>query len=131
MARQKLPEKVQEMLDELYKSSSQTNKKKVDELTRYLHSSMIPAEQGGEMHVESMVGSKDSRPLVIFSWGSNRGELTPIVARGYALQILSAAEAAVQDAVLYNVVTKNGGDEKQAFSMINAVRNERSKFDED
>lgn len=126
----KLPKRVDELLDELYDSANLTNKKKLDELKRTLHASMIPAVQGGVMNVESMVASKTKNPMVIFSWNENRGELTPIQARGYALQILEASEAATQDAALYDGMTsKLKSTPEDAFRMITLVREHRRKFE--
>jgi hypothetical protein len=128
----KLPQQVDEIIDELYKSANLTNKKQLDLLVRTLHSSMIKAEQGGIMQVESMVASQTKNPIVIFTWGSNRGELTPLAARGYALQILEASEGAVQDAALYRAVTVDLHlDEQAAFALITGVRNNRRKFEEE
>jgi hypothetical protein len=128
----KLPKRVDELIDELYEGSNLTNKKRLDELGRTLHSSMIISSQGGVMNVESMVASKTKLPMVIFSWGTERGELSPIQARGYALQILEASEAATQDAALYDgVVTTMGMGEKEAFSMITLVREHRRKFEDE
>lgn len=126
----KLPEPVQQLLDELYESANLTNKKKIDLLARNLHQSMVTSEQGGIMQVESMVASKTKNPMVIFRWGSNRGELSPIEARGYAMQIIEASEAAVQDASLYRAATNELKlDEHAAFGLITAVRNNRGKFE--
>lgn len=126
----KLPSRVTELLQELFDSANLTNKKKIDELTRTLRASMVVADQGGVMNVESMVASQTKTPMVIFSWNKNRGELTPIQARQYALQILEASEAAVQDATLYEVITRGDKmDEKHAFALINMVRDTRRKFE--
>lgn len=127
----KMPERIEQLIDELYESANLTNKKKIDELKRTMFAAMIPAEQGGEMRVESMVASKTKNPMVIFSWGSNRGELSPIQARQYCFQILEAAEAAVQDAALYHgVMQKLGGDENTAFGLITLVRETRRKYED-
>lgn len=126
----KLPKRVDELIDELYEAANLTNKKRLDELVRTLHSSMIPAEQGGEMKVESMVASKTKNPMVIFSWGAQRGELSPVEARGYCFQILEAAEAATQDAALYQAATKDLKlDERAAFALITGVRNNRRQYE--
>lgn len=126
----KLPKQVQQLLDELYEGANLTNQKKIDLLIRTLHQSMVPAEQGGTMKVESMVASQTKNPIVIFQWGSNRGELSPVAARGYAMQILEACEGAVQDAALYYAVTTDMKfDERAAFSLITAVRNTRGRFE--
>jgi hypothetical protein len=92
---------------------------------------MVKAEQGGVMKVESMVSNKDGRPLVVFTWGEKRGELTTIQARGICLQMLEAAEAGTQDAALYQAILANEGTEDQAFAMIGAVRHFREQFDEE
>lgn len=127
----KLPKRVQELVDELYEGANLTNKKRIDELVRTLYSAMVPAVQGGVMNVESMVASKSKNPIVIFTWNENRGELTPVQARGYAMQILEASEAAVQDAALfYAVTTELKLDERAAFGLITAVRNNRRKFED-
>lgn len=128
----KLPRQVDKIIDELYEGANLTNKKRLDLLVRTLHSSMIVAEQGGVMNVESMVASQTKNPIVIFSWGSQRGELTPVEARGYAMQVLEASEAAVQDAALYRAATvdlKLGDTE--AFALISGVRNNRRKFEDE
>lgn len=127
----KLPKRVQELIDELYEVQNLTNKKKVDELVRTIHASMTVADQGGVMHVESMVASTTKNPMVVFEWGSNRGELTPVEARQYALQILQAAEGGVQDASLFRIIT---GEEMKlepahAFAIIGKVREARRKFE--
>jgi hypothetical protein len=128
----KLPKRADELIDELYKSANLTNKKRLDELVRTLHASMVPAEQGGVMNVESMVASKTKLPMVIFKWGVNRGELSPIEARGYAMQILEACEAATQDAALYSgIVETMGLDEQKAFAMITMVREHRRRFEDE
>lgn len=128
----KLPQRVDELIDELYKSANLANKKRLDELVRTLHAAMVPAEQGGVMRVESMVASKSKLPTVIFSWGTQRGELSPIEARGYCLQILEAAEAATQDAALFDAITNTMKmDEKTGFRMITAVRDHRRKFEDE
>lgn len=127
-----LPKRVDELLDQLYEGANLTNKKKLDELKRTLHASMIPAVQGGVMNVESMVASKTKLPTVVFSWNDNRGELPPVQARGYALQILEACEAATQDAALYDgVVNGLKLDETTAFRLITMVRDKRRKFEGD
>lgn len=127
----KLPKRVDELLNELYDSANLTNRKKIDELTRHLHATMVPAEHGGSvMAVESMVASKTKKPVVVFTWGKYRGELSPIEARQYCLQILEACEGAVQDAALYDAVTGDMKmDEKSAFVLITAVRDHRRKFE--
>jgi hypothetical protein len=128
----KLPKRVDELIDELYENANLTNKKRLDELVRTLHASMIPAIQGGVMKVESMVASKTKNPMVIFSWNDNRGELTPIQARGYCMQILEACEAATQDAALYDaVVNTMKMDGATAFRLITAVRGHRRKFEDE
>lgn len=126
----KLPKAVQELINELYEGANLTNKKKLDLLVRTLLQTMHTSAQGGVMNVESMVASKTKNPMVIFSWGENRGELTPIQARGYAFQILEASEAAVQDASLYRgIVETMNMDETKAFAMISLVRDHRRKFE--
>lgn len=124
-----LPKEVQKLLNELYKVQNLSNKKKVDELMRTLHASMVPAVQGGVMNVESMIASKSKSPIVIFTWNENRGELTPVQARQYALQIMESAEAAVQDATIYEVLTRDGGDEKNAIGLVRMIRENRRKFE--
>jgi hypothetical protein len=127
----KLPERVDQLIDELYKAANLTNKKRLDELVRVLHASMVPAVQGGVMKVESMVASQSKQPVVVFNWNENRGELSPVEARGYALQILESCEAATQDAALYDGITRTMGmDEQKAFAMITLVRDHRRKFEE-
>lgn len=127
----KLPKQVQELIDELYDGANLTNKKRIDELVRTLHSAMVPAVQGGVMKVESMVASKTKNPIVIFSWNENRGELSPVQARGYAMQILEASEAAVQDAALYLTATSDLKlDDNAAFGLISGVRSNRRKFED-
>jgi hypothetical protein len=83
------------------------------------------------MNVESMVASKTKNPVVVFRWGTERGELSPIEARGYAMQVLEASEAAVQDAALYRAMTvdtKASPKEaaKMAYMLINLVRKHRA-----
>lgn len=125
-----LPKPVQELLDELYEGANLTNKKKIDLLVRMLHQAMVPADQGGVMMVESMVASKTKNPMVIFRWGNNRGELTPVEARQYCFQILEACEAAIQDASLYRAAINDMKlDDQAAFGLITAVRNNRGKFE--
>lgn len=89
----------------------------------------VPADGGGIMKVESMVASKTKNPIVIFTWGSNKGELDPIAARGYAMQIMEASEAAIQDASLFRAIKETGGTDEQGFAMITAVRNHRGAFE--
>lgn len=126
----KLPERVDEIIDQLFENANLTNKKRLDELVRTLHSLMVPAKQGGVMQVESMVASKSKNPVVIFTWNDNRGELSVIEARGYAMQIIEACEAATQDAALYlTVVSDFNMDEKAAFAMITGFRKNRRKFE--
>lgn len=126
----KLPTRVDELIDELYDAANLTNKKRLDELKRTLHATMVPAESDPIMSVESMVASKTKQPVAVFTWGAMRGELSPVQARGYALQILEACEAATQDAALYDGVvnTMKMGD-KEAFAMITLVRDHRRKFE--
>ena len=127
----KLPKEVDELIDALYEAANLTNKKRLDELVRTLHATMIPATQGGVMHVESMVASKSKNPMVIFSWGENRGELSVHEARSYAMQVLGATEAATQDAALYLAATADLKlDDKTAFMLITGVRNNRRKFED-
>jgi hypothetical protein len=128
----KLPKRVDELIDELYQAANQTDKKRLDELVRTLHASMVPAIQGGVMKVESMVATKTKLPTVIFSWNDNRGELPPIQARGYAMQVLEACEAATQDAALYDAVVSDlKMDDSTAFRLITAVRDHRRKFEDE
>jgi hypothetical protein len=123
-----LPKRVDELIDELHKSANLTNKKRLDELVR-TRASVVPAVQGGVMNVESMVASKTKLPMVIFKWNDNRGELSPVEARGYAMQILEACEAATQDAALYTgIVETMGLEDNKAFAMINLVRDHRRKL---
>lgn len=126
----KLPESVEEIINELYDGANLTNKKRIDLLLRTLHSSMVPAVQGGVMNVESMVASQSKNAIVIFTWNDNRGELSPVQARGYALQILEASEAATQDAALFQACTVDMKlSESDAFSLITGVRNNRRRFE--
>ena len=91
---------------------------------------MVPAERDPVMSVESMIASKTKQPTVVCTWGAMRGELAPVQARGYALQILEACEAATQDAALYDGITRTMGmDERGAFAMITLVRDHRRKFE--
>ncbi len=129
MAKHNLPKQVKSLFDDLMEVKGQ-DVKKLDELLRVVVSSMVPAEQGGVMHVESMVASKTKNPMVIFTWNDNRGELTPLEARQYAMQILESAEAGVQDAALYRAVTTDLKlDDDTAFRMVTAVRNNRRQFE--
>lgn len=86
----KLPKRVDDLLQELYEAANLTNKKRIDELKRTLHATMVQAESDPVMSVECMVASKTKQPTVVCTWGAMRGELSPVQARGYALQILEA-----------------------------------------
>lgn len=128
----KLPDPVQQLIEELYESANLTNKKKLDLLTRTLHASMVKAEAGGIMRVESMVSMKTKNPVVVVTWGTNRGELSPIEARQYAMQIIESCESSIQDAALYSAVTTTlKMDETAAVGLIAAVRDHRRKFEEE
>jgi hypothetical protein len=130
MSKPQLPKQVDALIDELYQSANLTNKKRLDELVRTLHATMVPAEHDPVMKVESMVASKSKQPVAVFKWGTMRGELSPVQARGYALQILEACEAATQDAALYDgIVNALGMDEQRAFAMITLVRDHRRQFE--
>jgi hypothetical protein len=127
-----LPKAVLELIDELHASANNMTKKKIDQLARTINATMVKNIAGGEMRVESMVASNTKNPVVIFAWGQNRGELSPIQARQYALQIIESAEAATQDAALYKAImdTRKPTDteeeaERMAFAFINMVRDNR------
>lgn len=100
--------------------------------------SMIPADGGGVMRVESMVASRDKNPEVVFIWGKNKGQLSVIAAKGYAMQILESCEAAIQDAALYRAFTDGpmaeGHDpkdqEEMAWRIIQLVRDNRGAFEQ-
>jgi hypothetical protein len=125
-----IPDPVAKIIDELGSTASRADRAKLDLLIRTLQQAMAPAEQGGAMEVESMVASKTKNPVVIFRWGSQRGELSPIEARSYAMQILEASEAAVQDATVYRVIREELKlEDAQAFGLIMAIRNNRGKFE--
>jgi hypothetical protein len=131
MAKSRIPKAAKEIIDELYDGANLTNKKRIDLLVRTLEATVVPADQGGVMSVESIVSSKDARPLVLFQWGDKRGELTPAQARGYCMQILAATEAGVQDAALIAAVKANDGSEDQAYGLIKAVREFRGQFEKE
>jgi hypothetical protein len=131
-----LPVAVRALIDELYAAANLTNKKKIDLLARTISATMVPNKGGGAMRVESMVSLQSKNPVVVFKWGREKGELSPVMARGYALQILEAAEGAVQDASLYRAVMDTRGKEspeegeKMAFALINMVRDNRRSVEE-
>jgi hypothetical protein len=126
-----LPVDIRATINKLKKSADESQLQMLDKLDRQL-GAMVPADRGdGVMRVESMVNSTDKNPAVSFIWGSNKGVLDPITARGYAMQIIEACEAAIQDAALYRAITSNGGTDQDAFGMINLVRDHRRKFEEE
>lgn len=130
-----LPKNVRDAITTLHEHAADIGDKrlraKIENLDRQL-GSMVPADNGdGVMRVESMVNSRDKNPAISFIWGSMKGVLDPVTARGYALQIIESCEAAVQDATLYRVITSNGGSDQDAFHMINLVRDNRRRFEEE
>lgn len=125
-----LPENIRHIMNKLKDGAVGKDVALLDALDVSL-ASMVPADNGdGVMRVESMVSSKDKNPVITFIWGTMKGELDPITARGYALQILETCEAAVQDASLYRAIVDSGGTDQHAFTMINLIRENRRKFEQ-
>lgn len=132
-----LPKDIRETLEKLKDNANGKNLTLLNELDRKL-GAMVPAEGGGEMRVESMVASTTGNPEVTFIWGINKGQLSIVAAKGYAMQILESCEAAVQDAALYRAFTEGpmaeGNDPKEqelmAWRVISLVRDNRGHFEQ-
>jgi hypothetical protein len=126
---------IRQLLDKIKKDSTEKQRRLLDDLDRKL-ANTVPVEDSHVMRVESTVASETKNPEVVFLWGANKGQLDVITARNYALQIIEACEAAVQDASLYRAISnsqKDGDPEKtdtMAFQLINLVREERRHFEQ-
>src|SRR4051812_7590699 len=93
---------------------------------------MVPAERGdGVMRVESGVSSTTKLPFVTVTWGTLKGQLSPIEARQYALQIMETAEASIQDAALLSGAVELNMGEDTGFRLIQMVREHRRKFEQE
>lgn len=130
-----LPADVRQALTRIHHRARDKGDKKLRQLTEELDrklAGMVPADDGGGMmKVESMVASQTKNPVVIFTWGTNKGELGPAQAKSYAMQIIEASEAATQDAALWRgVVDMDGGDEDMAIRLIQIIRDNRRHFEE-
>lgn len=71
----------------------------------------------------SGVSARSGDPFVRLDWGSQAGQLTVEEARGFALNVLQAADAAESD---YALITALGGKlDEVTGSLLVAVRHER------
>ncbi len=127
-----LPKNIRDTIRKLRNGANEEQRKLIDILDVSL-GSMVPAVSDGMIHAESMVTSRERKPMVVMRWGNNKGELSPIEARQFALSVINAAEAAVQDAAIFDFMMTQSSNSKEqdGYRMIAMVRDHRRKFEDE
>lgn len=77
--------------------------------------------------VRSQFDPHTGSPMVVFQWGGMSGDMLPGMAREFALNVLACANAAEQDAFLFEFLTGNGVEPDHALKTINEFGKRRMR----
>jgi hypothetical protein len=81
--------------------------------------------QGKDIYITSMVGARTGEPAVSFRFGDQHVNMPLADARKVAMDLLSAALAAEQDAALIGYFREQGADDEQIVMLMATIREAR------
>jgi hypothetical protein len=94
-----------------------------------------PTHEGSLIVAQAMVSASTGEPMVMLTWGSQAGQVTPEEARQHALIVLEAAASAETDSFLFNfLVNRIQTDQDRAGQLLmdfRAWRQRRAELPED